>query len=247
MRRGLAAAATAIALGVASQASAQGAFQDFCVKTDAQMPTATAAADAAGWATIPNTELASPSTPQFTFSDYAVRLRRGDGTVQILIVGKGVGSSDGVQLPADMCLVVEKPINTAAVDAARAWSGVAPLLTNPSQGVEVYAFRDGAQGHVATKPGAAGDRELLAGRVSMVVISIRPSDDISTLGYLRFHRRVGAALGPLPSKVPGPGLDVSGLPADAKPPLLAALPGLALPSVEIARKAAVKEFDFLRH
>jgi len=87
---------------------------------------------------------------------------------------------------ADVCLVIAKPVDAAAVaTATAAWIGLPPSKVDAGAGVSAYAFTEDRQGRHALANPDPGDAEAVAlvrsGKLRLVFVLVR--DDMVIIGY----------------------------------------------------------------
>ncbi|MHB8286767.1 MAG: hypothetical protein ACYDD1_19105 [Caulobacteraceae bacterium] len=113
-----------------------------CVSHDGAAAPALAAADAAGWMTLDSSMVPMPTNGAFAFKSFQVRMKPEAGHVQMLLAGEGTTQSGGAAMAMHLCMVLSQPGDPTASDAAKAWLGMAPLVTSPQ--ISVYIFGAGA-------------------------------------------------------------------------------------------------------
>lgn len=147
------------------------AFKSLCAATHADQKAALAAADAAGWARLDPAQVPIPANPTFKLDRYEARTQPVAGGFKLLIVGTGTATmrQGGASVPAVTCIVVARPAEVEGGEQFRALIGMAPVYTQASNKMALYAYAEGDKGP-APIGGAQGAQSLFAlGKLRMAI------------------------------------------------------------------------------
>lgn len=150
-------AATALC-GVAKAADFDD-FRAFCVAPHGDAKAALAAADAAGWAAIPDALIGQLKRPGMTSAQG--RMKTDAGAMRFMMVASGAqvnGASQDARM--DACVVGVAPPSAGLADQVKLWAAVPEIPAFSKDGMHTYVFVDDGVRHQSVDihnvdPGAA--------------------------------------------------------------------------------------------
>ena len=162
-------------------------FQSFCIAHDGVEDAAAAAADAAGWMTLPDSLTPLPRTGPLSLDSKVVRMRTDAHSVMMMIAGRGAFNTPTGAIPASICAVVVEPGASDAADQLAAW---AKVPVRQMGGSDMYAFLDTAEGHIPVGSDGASIRDAaLGGRLRIVATHSDPATHMLMMMYVVAHGR----------------------------------------------------------